>query len=180
MIKFDGSFRCMMHMMLNWPLDTIHVQEASCVCASISVCMAVPEHSTECWEAWARWAAPLSSRRNQSSDQSQSSEPDWSAREKKGVTSEKIIFFPPCFSFFVPFLLKFCNKRSRFLSICGEKKRCVPTRKKKWEDRRQRWEERVYFLFQGHFATFILCLGINPIQRWHACPRRRRESLGEG
>lgn len=122
MITFDGSFPCLLHMKLNWPLDTIHVQEGSCVCVPISVCMAVPEHSTECWEAWARWAAPLSSRRNQSSDQSQSSEPDWSAREKKGVTSEKIIFSPLLLIFFVSFLLKFSNKRSRFLSICGEKK----------------------------------------------------------
>lgn len=101
MIKFDGSFPCLLHMKLNWTLDTIHAQEASCVCVSISVCMAMPEHSTECWEAWARWAAPLSSRRNQSSDQSQSSEPDWSAREKKGVPSEKIIFSPLLLIFLV-------------------------------------------------------------------------------
>lgn len=124
MIKFDGSFPCLLYMKLNWPQDTIHVQEASCVCVSISVCIAVPEHSTECWEAWARWAAPLSSRRNQSSDQSQSSEPDWSAREKKVVASEKIIFFPLLLIFF-SFPLKFCNKRSGFLSIYGEKKRDV-------------------------------------------------------
>lgn len=48
MITFDGSFPCLLHMKLNWPPDTIHVQEASCVCVPISVRVAVPEHGTEC------------------------------------------------------------------------------------------------------------------------------------
>lgn len=132
MIKFDGSFPCLLHMKLNWPLDTIHVQEGSCGCAPISVCMAVPEHSTECWEAWARWAAPLSSRRNQSSDQSQSSEPDWSAREKKGITSQKIIFFLPLLLiFFFPFFSNSATGGVDFwASVEKKKKRCVPTRRK--------------------------------------------------
>lgn len=67
--------------------------------------------------------------------------------------------------------------RSGFRVSLGKRRYISPKRRgQRREERRQRcFFFSFFYLFQGHFGTFSLCLGINPVQHWYACPWRRKE-----
>lgn len=97
--------------MLNylWKIDFIKTHLSGTHFSGFDLCVCVSatslENNTLCWGAWEHWAAPLSSHRNQSSDQSQSWGLDWSGRtEKRGesYSSQRLFFraspfFSPAF-----------------------------------------------------------------------------------
>lgn len=107
---------------------------------------------------------------------------DLSGKREQTHSKDALYFFLflVCFiSLFSPFLSvqqtgMLRNYRSEFrASLEKRKKRSIPTRRGVV---RGRWKLRVFSLFDGHFATLSLCLGINPLWHWRVYARAFRRA----